>query len=122
MSKTALITGITGQDGAYLAELLLDKGYEVHGIKRRVEPFNTDRVDHLYQRSASAGRALHPALRRPDRRDQPHPHRAGDAARRDLQPRARRCHVQVSFETPEYTANTEPSARCACSRPCASSG
>ena len=49
MSKTALITGITGQDGAYLAELLLGKGYEVHGIKRRASSFNTDRIDHLYQ-------------------------------------------------------------------------
>ena len=49
MAKTALITGITGQDGAYLAELLLDKGYEVHGIKRRASSFNTDRIDHLYK-------------------------------------------------------------------------
>ncbi|MCB0380047.1 MAG: GDP-mannose 4,6-dehydratase, partial [Flavobacteriales bacterium] len=49
MSKIALITGVTGQDGAYLAELLLDKGYEVHGIKRRSSLFNTDRIDHLYQ-------------------------------------------------------------------------
>ena len=49
MTKTALITGITGQDGAYLAEFLLDKGYEVHGIKRRTSLFNTDRIDHLYQ-------------------------------------------------------------------------
>ena len=49
MTKTALITGITGQDGAYLAEFLLDKGYEVHGIKRRARSFNTDRIDHLYQ-------------------------------------------------------------------------
>ncbi|MEM9325437.1 MAG: GDP-mannose 4,6-dehydratase, partial [Bacteroidota bacterium] len=49
MSKVALITGITGQDGAYLAELLLDKGYQVHGIKRRASLFNTDRIDHLYQ-------------------------------------------------------------------------
>ena len=49
MTKKALITGITGQDGAYLAEFLLDKGYEVHGIKRRTSLFNTDRIDHLYQ-------------------------------------------------------------------------
>ena len=49
MTKTALITGITGQDGSYLAELLLDKGYEVHGIIRRASLFNTDRIDHLYQ-------------------------------------------------------------------------
>ena len=49
MTKRALITGITGQDGSYLAELLLDKGYEVHGLIRRVEPFNTERIDHLYE-------------------------------------------------------------------------
>jgi GDPmannose 4,6-dehydratase len=49
LNKTALITGITGQDGSYLAELLLDKGYEVHGIKRRASSFNTDRIDHIYQ-------------------------------------------------------------------------
>ncbi len=49
MAKTALITGITGQDGAYLAELLLEKGYAVHGVKRRASSFNTDRIDHLYQ-------------------------------------------------------------------------
>ena len=54
MTKKALITGITGQDGSYLAELLLDKGYEVHGIIRRSSSFNTGRIDHLYQRSARA--------------------------------------------------------------------
>ena len=71
--KVALITGITGQDGAYLAELLLDKGYEVHGIKRRSSSFNTERIDHLYHDPHDAGRAAFPALRRPDRRDEPHP-------------------------------------------------
>ena len=65
--KVALITGITGQDGAYLAELLLAKGYEVHGIKRRASLFNTDRIDHLYQDPHEHERALLPALRRPDR-------------------------------------------------------
>ena len=67
MTKKALITGITGQDGAYLAELLLDKGYEVHGIKRRASLFNTDRIDHLYQDPHETRPQLHPALRRPDR-------------------------------------------------------
>jgi len=57
--KTALITGITGQDGAYLAELLLAKGYQVHGIKRRASSFNTDRIDHLYQDPHESGRRLH---------------------------------------------------------------
>ncbi|MBU6332427.1 MAG: GDP-mannose 4,6-dehydratase, partial [Bacteroidetes bacterium] len=56
--KTALITGITGQDGAYLTELLLDKGYFVHGIKRRASLFNTDRIDHLYQDPHQTGRRL----------------------------------------------------------------
>ena len=55
MSKVALITGITGQDGAYLAELLLEKGYIVHGIKRRASSFNTDRIDHLYQDKHESG-------------------------------------------------------------------
>ena len=85
--RRALITGITGQDGAYLAELLLGKGYEVHGIKRRASLFNTDRIDHLYQDPHATDRRLHPALRRPHRRDEPDPHRAAGAARRDLQPR-----------------------------------
>lgn len=58
MSKKALVTGITGQDGAYLAEFLLDKGYEVHGIKRRASLFNTDRIDHLYQDPHVADRRL----------------------------------------------------------------
>ena len=67
MTKKALITGVTGQDGAYLAEFLLDKGYEVHGIKRRTSLFNTDRIDHLYQDPHETGPQLHPAPRRPDR-------------------------------------------------------
>ena len=58
MVKVALITGITGQDGAYLAELLLAKGYEVHGVKRRASSFNTDRIDHLYQDPHDRGAAL----------------------------------------------------------------
>ena len=66
--KKALITGVTGQDGAYLAEFLLEKGYEVHGIKRRTSLFNTDRIDHLYEGPArQTGGKLHPAPRRPHR-------------------------------------------------------
>ena len=68
MPKRALITGITGQDGSYLAELLLGKGYEVHGLIRRSSSFNTERIDHLYQDPHDAGHAAAPALRRPDRR------------------------------------------------------
>ncbi len=67
MKKKALITGITGQDGAYLAEFLLKKGYEVHGIKRRASSFNTDRIDHLYQDPHDPKPATGAALRRPDR-------------------------------------------------------
>jgi GDPmannose 4,6-dehydratase len=106
MGRTALITGITGQDGAYLAESLLEKGYTVHGIKRRASLFNTDRVDHLYS--------------------DPHEHRVrffmhyGDMTDatnlirviQETQPDeiynlAAQSHVQVSFETPEYTANSD---------------
>ena len=86
-AKVALITGVTGQDGAYLAELLLAKGYVVHGVKRRSSSFNTGRIDHLYRDPHEHDTALLPALRRPDRRHQPDPHRAGDPARRDLQSR-----------------------------------
>ena len=107
VSKTALITGITGQDGAYLAEFLLDKGYEVHGIKRRTSLFNTDRIDHLYQDPHEQRPPLHPALRRPDRLVQPGPHHPAGAARRDLQPRARRATWRCRFEEPEYTANSD---------------
>src|SRR5678816_3265420 len=85
MDKVALITGATGQDGAYLAELLLAKGYVVHGVKRRSSSFNTTRIDHLIHESARAGHFLPSPLRRRDRRDQYHPHRAGDPAGRDLQ-------------------------------------
>jgi len=82
--KKALITGITGQDGAYLAELLLEKGYEVHGIKRRASLFNTDRIDHLYQDPHRKRTAAGTALRRHDRFHQPDPHHSGGAAGRDL--------------------------------------
>ncbi len=66
MPRRALITGITGQDGAYLAEFLLEKGYEVHGVKRRSSLFNTDRIDHLYQDPHDRRPPNDPALRRPD--------------------------------------------------------
>ena len=84
--KTALITGVTGQDGAYLAKLLLDKGYEVHGIKRRASSFNTQRDRPPLPRPARGGRPLLPAPRRPHRRLEPDPDHPADPARRDLQP------------------------------------
>ena len=84
--KKALITGITGQDGSYLAEFLLAKGYEVHGIKRRASLFNTERIDHIYQDPHAPTPQLLPALRRPDRHLEPDPHPAAGAARRGLQP------------------------------------
>ena len=87
MSKVALITGATGQDGAYLAEFLLAKGYVVHGLKRRSSSFNTGRVDHLYVDPHERRRQVVPALWRPHRCDQPDPAGAGNAARRDLQSR-----------------------------------
>jgi len=104
--KTALITGITGQDGAYLAEFLLDKGYAVHGIKRRSSLFNTDRIDHLYQDPHE-----------PDRRFILHHGDLTDATCliriiQQVQPDeiynlAAQSHVAVSFEEPEYTANSD---------------
>src|ERR1700744_3065 len=106
MTKRGLITGITGQDGAYLAELLLQKGYEVHGIKRRASSFNTDRIDHLYQ---------DPHVR--DARMRLHYGDLTDATNlirivQQVQPDeiynlAAQSHVAVSFETPEYTANSD---------------
>ena len=83
----ALITGITGQDGSYLAELLLDKGYEVHGIVRRSSSFNTGRIDHLYRDPHEAGVRLFTALRRPLRPGRADQADLRAAARRDLQPR-----------------------------------
>jgi len=106
MSKTALITGVTGQDGAYLAELLLDKGYKVHGIKRRSSMFNTDRVDHLYQDPHE-----------PDPRLQLHYGDLSDSTNlirivQQVQPDeiynlGAMSHVGVSFEQPEYTADVD---------------
>ena len=104
--KTALITGITGQDGAYLAEFLLEKGYNVHGIKRRTSLFNTDRIDHLYQ---------DPHIE--NRRFQLHYGDLTDATNlirliQEIQPDeiynlGAQSHVQVSFDSPEYTANVD---------------
>jgi len=106
MSKIALITGITGQDGVYLAEFLLKKGYIVHGIKRRSSMFNTERIDHLYQY--------------PHEKEQKFILHYGDLTDstnliriiQEVQPEeiynlAAQSHVQVSFETPEYTANAD---------------
>ncbi len=106
MKKVALITGITGQDGAYLAEFLLGKGYEVHGIKRRASLLNTDRIDHLYQDPHVSNRRfiLHygdmtdsSALMRVIQQVQP----------REIYNLAAQSHVAVSFEEPEYTANSD---------------
>ena len=106
MKKTALVTGITGQDGAYLSELLLEKGYRVHGVKRRSSSFNTKRIDHLYQDPHE-----------PDQRFTLHYGDMTDSTSliriiQDTQPDeiynlAAQSHVKVSFETPEYTANAD---------------
>src|SRR5712664_3685696 len=104
--KIALITGITGQDGAYLAEFLLKKGYEVHGVKRRSSLFNTDRIDHLYH-----------APHEPNVKFKLHYGDLTDSTNliriiQEVQPDeiynlAAQSHVAVSFETPEYTANSD---------------
>lgn len=104
--KKALITGITGQDGAYLAELLLEKGYEVHGIKRRASLFNTDRIDHLYQDPHVNNRRL--VLHYGDMTDSTNLIRIIQAVQPDeIYNLAAQSHVAVSFETPEYTANAD---------------
>jgi len=104
--KKALITGITGQDGAYLAEFLLDKGYEVHGVKRRASSFNTDRIDHLYQDPHEKGRRLF--LHYGDLTDATNLIRIVQEVQPDeLYNLAAQSHVAVSFETPEYTANSD---------------
>jgi GDPmannose 4,6-dehydratase len=106
MRKTALITGITGQDGAYLAELLLEKGYIVHGIKRRSSLFNTDRIDHLYkdQHEADVRFFLHYG----DLTDSTNLIRIIQQVQPDeIYNLAAMSHVQVSFDTPEYTANAD---------------
>jgi GDPmannose 4,6-dehydratase len=104
--KTALITGITGQDGAYLAELLLAKGYEVHGIKRRTSLFNTDRIDHLYQDPHESDVRLR--LHHGDLTDSSSLIRIIQQVRPDeIYNLAAQSHVAVSFEEPEYTANSD---------------
>lgn len=104
--KTALITGITGQDGAYLAEFLLNKGYMVHGIKRRSSLFNTDRIDHLYQDPHE--RNLKLKLHYGDLTDSTNLIRIIQETQPDeIYNLAAMSHVQVSFETPEYTANAD---------------
>jgi len=104
--KRALITGITGQDGAYLAELLLAKGYEVHGIKRRASSFNTDRVDHLYQDPHEANPRFF--LHYGDMTDATNLIRIIQEVQPDeIYNLAAQSHVKVSFETPEYTANAD---------------
>jgi GDPmannose 4,6-dehydratase len=104
--KRALITGVTGQDGAYLAEFLLAKGYEVHGIKRRASLFNTDRIDHLYQDPHVDNRNF--VLHYGDMTDSTNLIRIIQAVQPDeIYNLAAQSHVQVSFETPEYTANAD---------------
>nr|WP_259566679.1 GDP-mannose 4,6-dehydratase [Candidatus Berkiella aquae] len=104
--KRALITGITGQDGSYLAEFLLEKGYEVHGIKRRTSLFNTDRIDHLYQDPHVAKRRL--VLHHGDLTDSSSLIRIIQQVQPDeIYNLAAQSHVAVSFEEPEYTANAD---------------
>ena len=106
MAKTALITGITGQDGAYLAELLLAKGYQVHGIKRRASSFNTERIDHLYQDPHEPNVNL--KLHYGDLTDATNLIRIVQQVQPDeIYNLAAQSHVAVSFETPEYTANAD---------------
>ncbi len=106
MGKRALITGVTGQDGAYLAEFLLEKGYEVHGIKRRASSFNTDRIDHLYQDPHESDR--HFVLHYGDLTDSTNLIRIIQESQPDeIYNLAAQSHVAVSFETPEYTANAD---------------
>ncbi len=104
--KTALITGITGQDGAYLAEYLVKKGYMVHGIKRRASMFNTDRIDHLYQDPHVENRNL--VLHYGDLTDSLNLTRIiGEIQPDEIYNLAAMSHVKVSFDTPEYTANAD---------------
>ena len=104
--KRALITGVTGQDGAYLAELLLSKGYEVHGIKRRTSLFNTNRIDHLYEDPHQLGRRF--MLHYGDLTDSSSLIRIVQEIKPDeIYNLAAQSHVKVSFEEPEYTANSD---------------
>ena len=104
--KTAFITGVTGQDGAYLSELLLEKGYRVHGLKRRASSFNTDRVDHLYQDPHEKGVRF--TLHYGDLTDSTNLIRIiQEVQPNEIYNLAAQSHVAVSFETPEYTANSD---------------
>ena len=104
--KRALITGITGQDGAYLCELLLSKGYEVHGIKRRSSLFNTDRIDHLYQDPHREGTRMF--LHHGDLTDSMNITRLIQEIQPDeIYNLGAMSHVRVSFDTPEYVANVD---------------
>ncbi|MHB1278422.1 MAG: GDP-mannose 4,6-dehydratase [Bacteroidia bacterium] len=104
--KVALITGVTGQDGAYLSEFLLNKGYEVHGIKRRSSLLNTDRIDHLYQDPHERNLRFH--LHYGDMTDSTNLIRIIQETQPDeIYNLAAQSHVKVSFETPEYTANAD---------------
>nr|WP_310523170.1 GDP-mannose 4,6-dehydratase [Polymorphobacter sp.] len=106
MSKVALITGVTGQDGAYLSELLLEKGYVVHGVKRRSSSFNTGRIDHLYKDPHEGHTNFH--LHHGDLTDATNLIRLVQETQPDeIYNLAAQSHVQVSFETPEYTANAD---------------
>jgi len=104
--KTALITGVTGQDGAYLARLLLEKGYRVHGIKRRASSFNTARIDEIYEDPHEPDPKL--TLHYGDMTGSTNLIRIIQETRPDeIYNLAAQSHVQVSFETPEYTANAD---------------
>jgi len=106
MPRTALITGVTGQDGAYLAELLLGKGYEVHGLKRRTSLFNTDRIDHLYEAPDVANRRF--ILHHGDLTDSSSLTHVLEKVQPDeVYNLGAQSHVAVSFEEPEYTANSD---------------
>ncbi len=106
MTKTALITGITGQDGAYLAQLLLDKGYNVHGVKRRSSSFNTGRIEDIYQDPHEQNARFH--LHYGDMTDSTNLIRIiQETQPTEIYNLAAQSHVQVSFETPEYTANAD---------------
>lgn len=106
MNKTALVTGVTGQDGAYLSKFLLSKGYHVHGIKRRSSSFNTGRIDDLYQSRHEDGQKF--VLHHGDMTDATNLLRIMQEVQPDeIYNLAAQSHVQVSFETPEYTANSD---------------
>ena len=106
LNKKALITGITGQDGSYLAEFLLEKGYEVHGIKRRSSSFNTQRIDHLYQDPHEKNKKF--ILHYGDLTDSTNLIRILQNVQPDeIYNLGAQSHVAVSFETPEYTANCD---------------